>query len=273
LKLGIGVFTDKLSHAWSQQQSLLCVGLDPDPARIPAEIMAQPKPFLEFLTAIVDATHTHCAAFKPQFAHFAAQGRESELAELMAYIGSRYPAHVRILDAKRGDVGSTAAFYAVEAYARYDADTVTLNPYLGKEAIDPFLAYGDRGIVVLCRTSNPSSDWLQKVGEPPTFLRVAKTVSEWNTSGQCMLVAGATYPAELAQIRAAIGDMPMLVPGIGAQGGDLEAVLQNGMTTDKTGLLISSSRSILYASSGNDFATQSAHAAKRLNDQINAIRL
>ena len=267
------MFIEKLNRAWSQQESLLCVGLDPDPACIPSEIMARPKPFLEFLTSIVDATQAYCAAFKPQFAHFAAQGRESELAELMAYIGNRYPDHVRILDAKRGDVGSTAAFYAEEAYSRYDADTVTLNPYLGKEAIDPFLTYEDRGIVVLCRTSNASSDWLQKVGDPPTYLRVAKAVSEWNTSGQCMLVAGATYPQELAQIRSEVGDMPLLVPGIGAQGGDLQAVLEHGMTANKTGLLISSSRGILYASSGDDFAEQSANEARRLNDEINAIRL
>lgn len=266
------MFKDKLENAWRKQNSLLCVGLDPDIAKIPKFLLTSPRPYFDFLRAIVDATQAHCAAFKPQAAHFAAYGREQELEDIIKYINTRYSDHIVILDAKRGDVGATAAFYAKEAYVRYQADTVTLNPYLGKEAIAPFLAYEDKGVVILCRTSNANSDWLQAQGEPSVFLQVAKAVAQWNISGQCMLVAGATYPDELGAIRHVAGQMPLLVPGIGAQGGDLAAVLSNGLTADKTGLLISNSREILYASPDQDFAEKSAEEARNLNNQINELR-
>ncbi len=193
---------------------------------------------------------------------------------LIAYIRSEYPHIVVILDAKRGDIGSTATYYAQEAFDRYQADAVTLSPYLGYESVQPYLAYPDRGVVILCRTSNPDSNWLQNNPDdvPPIFERVAQRVAQWNSEGQCMLVAGATYPQELGQIRALVGDMPLLVPGIGAQGGDLQAVMQHGLDARGQGLLISSSRGILYAGQGEDFANAAAAAAEALKNSINEFR-
>ena len=198
----------RLENAWQRYQSWVCVGLDPDPAKMPAALAGADQPYFEFCRTIIDATAPYVAAFKPQFAHFAAAGREVELARVIHYARERWPDHVVILDAKRGDIGSTAAFYAKEAYERYRAHAVTINPYLGEESVRPFLDYEDGGVVVLCRTSNPDSDWLQAHGLPPVHLRVAERVMQWNTSGQCMLVTGATYPEELAEIRAAAPTVP-----------------------------------------------------------------
>lgn len=265
------MFYDKLSRAWTLRDSMVCVGLDPDPQRIPACI-ASDTPYLDFCRAIVDATAPYACAFKAQAAHFAAFGREHELAELFSHIKLNHPGHIAILDAKRGDIGSTAQFYAREAYERYNADAVTLNPYLGEESIRPFLEYEDRGVIVLCRTSNADSDWLQGVRDVqqqrPLYQRVAERVASWNDRKQCMLVTGATYPKELADIRSLIGDMPLLVPGIGAQGGDLEAVVKQGADSTGQGLLISSSRNIIYASEGDDFADAAAKATRLLQHQI-----
>ncbi len=265
------MFVDKLNTAWQKNESLVCVGLDPDAHKIPAHI-GQERHFYDFCTAIVDATADACCAFKPQFAHFAAAGRENELADLIRYIRTNHPHHVIILDAKRGDIGSTAAYYAKEAFVRYDADTVTLNPYLGLESIKPFLDYKDRGVTILCRTSNADSDWLQNSDEPPIFERVARRVREWNSTGQCMLVTGATYPEELGRVRTLVADMPLLVPGIGAQGGNLAAVLRHGLTESGNGLVISSSRGILYAGRGVDFAEAANTAALQLKAEINTLR-
>ncbi|XOV81630.1 MAG: orotidine-5'-phosphate decarboxylase [bacterium] len=265
---------DKLAASWKRQNSLLCVGLDPDLARIPAHVAETEAPLYHFCRAIVDATAEHVCAFKPQFAHFAAQGAEDQLAQLITYIKSEYPHLVVILDAKRGDIGSTAEFYVREAYQRYDADAVTLSPYLGYESVAPYLAYPDRGVVILCRTSNADSNWLQNdPGDtPPVYQRIAQRVAQWNVAGQCMLVAGATYPQELGKIRHLVADMPLLVPGIGAQGGDLEAVMANGLDGSGSGLLISSSRGILYAGQGEGFASAAADAAKALKIAINSYR-
>ena len=262
-------FLDKLQRAWRTTQSMVCVGLDPDEARIPACVAGTHR-YFDFCRAIVDATAPYVCAYKPQAAHFAAVGREAELASLLAYIREAYPHHVTILDAKRGDIGSTAEYYAMEAYRRYDADAVTVNPYLGYESIAPYLAYPERGIVVLCRTSNPDSDWLQKAqvcGEP-VYLSIARKVAQWNCNDQFMLVTGATYPQELGAIRRLVGDLPLLVPGIGAQGGDLAAVLGNGLDHAGQGLLLSSSRGIIYAGSGEDFAEHAANAASALQESI-----
>lgn len=265
---------EKLQQAWEQQNSLLCVGLDPDGAKIPGHLQDVPLPYFEFCRAIVDATAPYACAFKPQAAHFAAAGREEELARLIAYISGSYPHHLVVLDAKRGDIGSTAAYYAQEAYQRFGADAVTLNPYLGYESVQPYLDYADKGIIVLCRTSNADSDWLQNDAHDvvPVYQRVAKRVNQWNTASQCMLVAGATYPQELGVIRDIVGDMPLLVPGIGAQGGDLAAVMQHGIDRRGTGLLISSSRGILYAGEQENFAHAAGQAAAQLRDQINELR-
>ncbi len=267
---------EKLNAVWQSQQSLVCVGLDPDHNRIPAHLSQSDRPYFDFCTAIVDATAPYVCAFKPQAAHFAAVGRESELADVIDYIRSKYPHLVVILDAKRGDIGSTATYYAQEAYVRYGADAVTLSPYLGYESVAPYLEYADKGVILLCRTSNADSNWLQNdPNDPvPVYQRVAKRVAQWNTQGQCMLVAGATYPEELAVIRGLVGDMPLLVPGIGAQGGDLAAVMAHGLDSHATGLLISSSRGILYAgeSEGENFAAAAGAAALALKDAINSYR-
>ena len=242
-------FISKLKKRWDSADSLLCVGLDPQIDRIPEALRSKHSPYFEFCKEIVDATHEFVCAFKPQAAYFSAVGAEKELEQLINYIKNVYPEIPVILDAKRGDIGSTAALYAQEAYQRYGADAVTVNPYLGFESIEPYMNYSDKGIVVLCRTSNAGSDWLQKseTDSIPVYQRVAQQVAEWNEAEQFILVTGATYPEELGRVRQIVGDMPLLVPGIGAQGGDIEAVLKNGLNKESTGLIISSSREILYA--------------------------
>ena len=267
-------FHERLRQVWRSKNSLVCVGIDPEVAKIPAHLHDEEEPYLAFGTGIVDATAPYVCAFKPQAAHFAAVGAEDQLAKLIAYIQRNYPEIPVILDAKRGDVGSTAALYAKEVFERYGADAVTVNPYLGYESISPYLDYTDRGVIVLCRTSNPSSDWIQAVplNNEPLYLSVARKVREWDKNNQCMLVTGATCPEELGRVRRAIGDLPLLVPGVGAQGGDVESVLKMGLDADGYGLCISSSRSIIYAGNGSDFAAQAALAAKNLRDQINEAR-
>lgn len=267
-------FHQRLRHSWRHSDSLLCVGIDPDVNRLPKHLLDYDKPFLEFGKAIVDATAAYVCAFKPQAAHFAAVGREEELADLIAYIKAQYPETLVILDAKRGDVGSTAKLYAQEAFQRYNADAVTVSPYLGKDSLEPYLEYAERGTIVLCRTSNPGSDWLQnEAGKTvPTYLKVAQQVREWDTDGQCMLVTGATYPDELARVRQVVGDMPLLVPGIGAQGGNVQEVLHCGQDQQGEGLVISSSRGIIFADSSPAFAQAAARAAQDAKDEINKIR-
>ena len=194
---------------------------------------------------------------------------------LIEDIHTEHPRVPVILDAKRGDIGSTAAYYAAEAFDRYQADAVTLNPYLGRDSALPFLDRADKGVVLLCRTSNPGAADLQdlSVDGLPLYQRVAKIIAnEWNGNGNCLLVTGATWPGEIGQIRALVGDMPLLVPGIGAQGGDVEAVVKNGQDAHGNGLLISSSRGILYAGTGADFADFSRAAALGLRDEINRHR-
>jgi len=266
-------FIQMLRQRWNVAGTMLCVGLDPDAARIPAAVGPEPDSFLRFCTAIVDATADLVCAFKPQIAYFAAEGREAELTRLIGYIQARHPEVPVILDAKRGDIGDTARLYAIEAFERYGADAVTVNPYLGRESVEPFFAWPDRGVVLLCRTSNAGSGWLQEHPvEDPVFLRVAGAAREWNRHGNLMLVAGATYPEDLRRIRAVAGDLPLLVPGIGAQGGDLAAVLENGRDSVGQGLVINASRAVLYAGSGADFAAAARAAALALRDEIRAYR-
>lgn len=268
-------FMQSLKQAWKQNNSLVCVGLDPEPAKFPTHLYDDPDAVLTFCCAIVDATADLVCAFKPQIAHFAALRAEETLERLIAYIHATCPAVPVILDAKRGDIGSTAQHYVNEAFDRYGADAVTLNPYLGRDSIQPFLDHADKGVILLCRTSNPGGADFQALdcGGQPLYLRVAQTVArEWNTHGNCALVCGATWPEELGQVRAAVGDMPLLVPGIGAQGGDVAAVLKHGRSSDGSGLLISSSRAILYASNGEDFAQAARAAAEQLQQAINRCR-
>ena len=264
-------FATQLRQSWRDQNSLLCVGLDPDPERIPGGLGA--TGVFDFCRTIVDATAEFVCAFKPQAAHFAALGQEDELANLISYIHTHYSDLPVILDAKRGDIGSTARLYAREAFDRYGADAVTVNPYLGHESVEPYLDYADRGVVILCRTSNPGSAWLQDYpAENPSYLRIAQAAAQWNLNGNVMLVAGATYPENLGYIRQIVGDMPLLVPGIGAQGGDLEQVLDHGADQLGAGLVINASRAVLYASTERDFGDAAAVAARGLRDGIRALQ-
>jgi orotidine-5'-phosphate decarboxylase len=268
-------FIETLKQAWRRNGSLVCVGLDPEPARFPAHLRGTSDAIFEFCRAIVDATADLVCCFKPQIAHFAAHRAEDALERLIAHVHSTHPGVPVILDAKRGDIGSTAAFYAGEAFDRYGADAVTVNPYLGRDALDPFLARADRGVVILCRTSNPGARDLQDldVGGRKLYQHVArKAAGEWNANGNCLLVVGATYPEDLAEVRALVDDIPLLVPGVGAQGGDIQAVVRNGAAADGTGLVISSSRAILYAGDGEDFAAAARSATRALVEAVNRYR-
>lgn len=268
-------FISSLHTRWRGSGSLLCVGLDPEPSRFPAHLVGTPDAVFSFCRAIVDATAPFVCAFKPQIAHFAALGEEDALQRLITHIHSAHPGVPVILDSKRGDIGSTAQHYANEAFERYGADAVTVNPYLGRDSAQPFLDRSDKGIIVLCRTSNPGSGEFQDllVDGVPLYRHVARRVAqEWNTNGNCALVIGATWPDELAMVRAEVGDLPFLVPGVGAQGGDVETILRRGATADGTGLIISSSRAILYAGNDENFAQASADAAREQRDAINLHR-
>jgi len=252
---------------------MLCVGLDPSPGRLPAHLGGGEVAIFEFCRQIVDATADLACAFKTQFAHFAAQRAEPALERLCRYVRERYPEVLLILDAKRGDIGSTAEHYATEAFVRYGAHAVTVNPYLGTDAIEPFLRHDGHGVFVLCRTSNPGGDDLQSLvsdGEP-LYAHVARRVArQWSRMGACGLVVGATYPDELATVRAIVGDLPILVPGAGAQGGDVSAAVMAGRRTDGWGLVVNSSRGITEASSGPDFALAARAAAITVRAEIDA---
>jgi orotidine-5'-phosphate decarboxylase len=268
-------FLQRLDAAMTSTQSLVCVGLDPEIERFPAHLRQRPQAILEFNRAIVDATADLACAYKPQIAHYAAVGAEDQLLETIRYIRQKAPGVQVILDSKRGDIGSTAEKYAREAFERYGADAVTINPYLGRDSAEPFLEYADKGVVVLCRTSNAGARELQDldVGGRKLYQLVAEKVAkEWNSRGNCLLVVGATYPDELADIRRITGDMTFLVPGIGAQGGDIEKAVRSGRRADGRGLVINSSRGILYAGQGEDFATAARRATLELRDAVNAVR-
>ena len=273
-------FMQALRARWEQANSLVCVGLDPEPAKFPEKFAGDPDAVFSFCRDIVDATAEVACSFKPQIAHFAALGAEDALARLVAYIHATHPGIPVILDSKRGDIGSTAQHYASEAFDRYAADAVTANPYLGRDSLQPFLDRADRGVVILCRTSNPGAGDLQDLvvqaeggTARPLYQHVAQTVArDWNGHGNCALVVGATWPGQLREVRAIVGDMPLLVPGVGAQGGDVEAVVANARTADGTGLIISSSRAVLYASRGADYAEAAARTARSLRDEINRHR-
>ena len=275
-------FVEALRKRWSDAGSLVCVGLDPEPAKFPARFTGDADAVFGFCRDIVDATAEYACCFKPQIAHFAALGAEDALARLVAHVHAAHPGIPVILDSKRGDIGSTAQRYAIEAFDRYGADAVTANPYLGRDALQPFLDRADRGVVILCRTSNPGAGDLQDLAVAPgngadarpLYQHVAEKVArEWNGNGNCMLVVGATWPEQLREVRNIVGDdLPFLVPGVGAQGGDAEAVVRNAKTADGTGLVVSSSRAILYASSGDDYAGGGSAAARGLRDTLNRAR-
>ena len=272
-------FTAKLAAAWAAHDSLLCVGIDPDIKRFPKQFAGRKQAILEFGKAIADATADLVCAFKPQIAYFHAERAEDQLEELIAYMRAKHPAVPVILDAKRGDIGSTAEQYAREAFERYQADAVTISPFLGHDSVTPYTQYADKGVIILCRTSNPGGSDLQFLeldgphGKELLYQRIARIVAtEWNGHGNCALVVGATFPNELAAVRKIVGDMPLLVPGIGAQGGDIEATVKAGRSAAGAGLMINSSRSILYASSGEDFAAAARRAADETRIAINRFR-
>lgn len=272
-------FIEKLSAAWKANNSLLCVGLDPDITKFPAHLQGKSDAIASFCKAIIDATADVACAFKPQIAYFAALRAEDQLEEICTYLRQKYPQIPIVLDAKRGDIGATAEQYAREAFERYNADAVTVNPYMGFDSVSPYLEWKDRGAIVLCRTSNPGGSDLQflTVEGKPLYQHVAQLVAnKWNTNGQCGLVVGATFPAELAEVRKIVGDMPLLVPGIGAQGGDIQATVAAGKTASGAGMMINSSRAILYAKAdekaGEDFAKAARRVAIETRDAINRFR-
>ena len=272
-------FTDMLRDAERQNDSMLCVGLDPDPAKFPTHIRADASKIGDFCCAIVDATADLVIAFKPQIAYFAAHRAEDQLERLIAHIRRTAPNVPVILDAKRGDIGSTAEQYAIEAFERYGADAVTLSPFMGFDSVLPYLKYQGKGAFLLCRTSNPGGDDLQSqrlssvIGEPLLYEHIARLAQgPWNLNGQLGLVVGATYPSELAAVRAIAPTLPLLVPGVGAQGGDAMATVKagwrafNGQTVSP--IIVNSSRAILYASAGADFAAQARLEAIKTRDLL-----
>lgn len=271
-------FLDMLRNAERQNGSLLCVGLDPEPARFPAALKGDAGKIYDFCAAIVDATADLVCAFKPQIAYFAAHRAEDQLERLMAHMRRAAPGVPVILDAKRGDIGSTAEQYAKEAFERYGADAVTLSPFMGFDSVQPYLKYHGKGAFLLCRTSNPGGDDFQNqrlssvAGEPLLYEHIAQLAQgPWNLNGQLGLVVGATYPAEIERVRALAPTLPLLIPGVGAQGGDALATVRAGWR-DNGPIIVNSSRAILYASSAADFVQAARQEALRTRALLQAAR-
>ena len=269
-------FTDMLRDATAQNNSLLCVGLDPEPLRFPGAMQGDARKIYDFCAAIVDATADLVCAFKPQIAYFSAHSAEDQLERLMRHMRVNAPHVPVILDAKRGDIGSTAEQYAKEAFERYGADAVTLSPFMGFDSIEPYLAYHGKGAFLLCRTSNPGGDDLQNQrlssveGQPLLYEDVARLAQgPWNRNGQLGLVVGATYPQEIERVRSIAPTLPLLIPGVGAQGGDAVATVRAGLRNDGT-IIVNSSRAILYASKNDDFATAARVEALRTRGVLQA---
>ena len=276
-------FIDKLHAAERAHQSLLCVGLDPDPAKLPGAWRGQPERIFDFCARIVDATADLVIAFKPQIAYFAAHRAEAQLERLMDHMRANAPAVPIILDAKRGDIGSTAEQYAIEAFERYGADAVTLSPFMGFDSVQPYLAHAGKGAFLLCRTSNPGGDDLQSQrlasvpGQPLLYEHVAQLAQgPWNVNGQLGLVVGATYPAEIERVRQLAPTLPLLIPGVGAQGGDALATVRAGYRQHNGGtsgpIIVNSSRAILYASNHDDFDQAARREALKTRAVLEAAR-
>jgi len=266
-------FADRLKRAWADTRSLLCVGLDPLMNRMPLAFARSSQGVFEFNREIIAATAPYACAFKPQIAHYSALEAEDQLKRTIDWIREHYPGHLVILDAKRGDIESTARFYAVEAFERYEAHAVTLNPYLGISSLKPFLDYPDRGCFVLCRTSNADSAEFQLQGDPPLYLQIASRMAGWRGKEKSLgLVAGATWPEDLGRIRQQAPNLPILVPGIGTQQGDLVATLEHGLNIEGNGLIINVTRSLIYSSTASDFCERVNAKAAELSGRINRIR-
>lgn len=267
-----------LRDACQRNGSMLCVGLDPEPGRFPAALKADASRIYDFCARIVDATADLVIAFKPQIAYFAAHRAEGQLEQLMDHVRRTAPHVPVILDAKRGDIGSTAEQYAKEAFERYGADAVTLSPFMGFDSVQPYLKYPGKGAFLLCRTSNPGGDDLQNQrlssveGHPLLYEHVARLAQgPWNVNGQLGLVVGATYPAEIERVRQVAPTVPLLIPGVGAQGGDAAATVRAGWRLDAP-IVVNSSRAILYASAGEDYAQAARRAAGRTKDELETAR-
>jgi orotidine-5'-phosphate decarboxylase len=267
-------FLEQLQTAQLQNQSMLCVGLDPEPSRFPGAYKGNANKIYDFCAAIVDATADAVIAFKPQIAYFAAHRAEGQLERLMEHMRRAAPNVPIILDAKRGDIGSTAEQYAIEAFERYGADAVTLSPFMGFDSVQPYLKYHDKGAFLLCRTSNKGGDDLQNQrfasieGQPLLYEHVAKLAQgPWNLNGQLGLVVGATYPNEIERVRSIAATLPLLIPGVGAQGGDAIATVRAGWRADAP-IIVNSSRAILYASGGDDFAQAARTEALKTRDLL-----
>ena len=271
-------FLERLKAAEQHNQSLLCVGLDPEPARFPGKLKGDASKIYDFCAAIVDATADLVISFKPQIAYFAAHRAEAELERLMGHMRRAAPNVPIILDAKRGDIGSTAEQYAMEAFERYGADAVTLSPFMGFDSVAPYLKHHSKGAFLLCRTSNPGGDDLQNQrlasvdGQPLLYEHIARLAQgAWNLNGQLGLVVGATYPLEIERVRAVAPNLPLLIPGVGAQGGDAAATVRAGWRPDAP-IVVNSSRAILYASGGDDFAEAARREALKTRDMLQAAK-
>jgi orotidine-5'-phosphate decarboxylase len=276
-------FIDQLRAAERDNDSMLCVGLDPEPSRFPGRYQGDARKIFNFCADIVEATADLVIAFKPQIAYFAAHRAEDQLERLIALIRGTAPQVPIILDAKRGDIGSTAEQYAIEAFERYGVDAVTLSPFMGFDSVAPYLKHHDKGAFLLCRTSNPGGDDFQSQrlssvdGAPLMYEHIARLAQgPWNLNGQLGLVVGATYPAEIERVRTLAPTLPLLIPGVGAQGGDALATVKAGWrgTADATSgaIVVNSSRAILYASSGEDFAAAARNVAMITRDALRAAR-
>ncbi|MBP9837530.1 MAG: orotidine-5'-phosphate decarboxylase [Proteobacteria bacterium] len=269
------MFSKKLDHIWQKNNSLVCVGLDPELSKIPQFLHSEKYPIFEFNKQIIDATADLVCAYKPQIAFYSSSGAEDQMKMTIDYIKERASDVPVILDSKRGDIGNTAKMYAEEAFVRYQADAVTVNPFLGLDSMQPFLDYADKGVIILCRTSNPGAKDIQDLdikGKKLYQVIAEKAQNEWNYNKNISLVVGATYPEEVKELRAIAKDITFLIPGVGAQGGDVKAVVQNGCNEKKTGIVVSSSRGIIFAGSDKNFAEASRKAALQLRDEINLYR-
>jgi orotidine-5'-phosphate decarboxylase len=268
-------FTESLRSAAHTRGTMLCVGLDPDPAKLPLHWRGDARRLHDFCAAIVEATHDLAVAFKPQIAYFAAHRAEDQLEQLVHTIHRIAPGVPVILDAKRGDIGATAEQYAAEAFVRYGADALTLSPFMGFDSIEPYLRHDGKGLFLLCRTSNPGGDDLQAQrlhDGSALYEHVARLAAgAWNRDGRLGLVVGATYPAEIERVRTLAPTLPLLIPGVGAQGGDAQATVRAGWRPEGP-IVVNSSRAVLYASDGEDFAEAARHVALRTRDELQAAR-
>ena len=271
-------FLEMLQAAQQRHASMLCVGLDPEPSRFPAGMKGDARRIFDFCARIVDTTGDLVIAFKPQIAYFAAHRAEDQLEQLMRHLRASFPQVPVILDAKRGDIGSTAEQYAREAFERYGADAVTLSPFMGFDSVQPYLKFHDKGAFLLCRTSNPGGDDLQNQrlasveGQPLLYEHVARLAQgPWNLNGQLGLVVGATYPADIERVRQVAPTLPLLIPGVGAQGGDAVATVKAGWRADAP-IVVNSSRAILYALDGEGFAEAARREARKTRDLLEAAK-